>query len=175
VTGAVAGHSRGVALPSTREGSPTPAGQDDQHWRRGLIRGSGARTPLDAARAERTWTSRTLHRVGEWTAHAWAGLVVATAVVAWVGLGIVVAFPTWWQATLYSVSSAVTLIMVFALQHTQTRQQSATQRKLDELLRSQPHADGELIAVEEAPDEELAALADKNLEERHAAVVHRHD
>ena len=81
-----------------------------------------------------------------------------------------VSFPTWWQATLYSVSSSLTLVMVFALQHTQTRQQSATQRKLDELLRSQPRADGGLIAVEEAPDHELAALADKNLEERRQAV-----
>jgi low affinity Fe/Cu permease len=144
---------------------------DDHHWRLGLIRGNGVTTPLSAARAERTWTSRALHRVGEWTAHAWAGLGVALAVVVWMGVGFVAGFPGWWQATLYSVSSGVTLIMVFALQHTQTRQQSATQRKLDELLRALPLAHEELIAVEEAPDEELAALADKNLEERNRAVA----
>ena len=144
---------------------------DDHHWRLGLIRGSGATTPRNVARAERTWTSRALHRVGEWTAHAWAGLSVALAVFVWVGVGAVVGFPGWWQATLYSASSSVTLIMVFALQHTQTRQQSATQRKLDELLRALPFAHEELIAVEEAPDEELAALADKNLEERNRAVA----
>ena len=146
---------------------------DDHHWRLGLIRGNGVATPRSAARAERTWTSRALHRVGEWTAHAWAGLSVALAVLAWMGVGFDVGFPGWWQATLFSVSSGVTLIMVFALQHTQTRQQSATQRKLDELLRSQPQADGELIAVEEAPDAELAALADRNLEDRNRAVTHR--
>lgn len=142
-------------------------------WRRGLIPGARKRTLLGDARAERTWTSRALHRLGEWTAHASAGLIVAFAVVVWMGVGVAVAFPTWWQATLYSVSSSVTLVMVFALQHTQTRQQSATQRKLDELLRSQPQADGGLIAVEEAPDQELQALADKNLKERKYAVEGR--
>ena len=145
------------------------------HWRRGIFaedRGRD-RTLRDEARARRTVTSRALHRLGEWTAHSWSGLVVALAVIAWVGVGVVVGFPQWWQATLYSVSSAITLVMVFALQHTQTRQQSATQRKLDELLRALPHADGSLIAVEVAPDEELEDLADKNLEDRKRASAGR--
>lgn len=67
------------------------------------------------------------------------------------------------------VSSSVTLVMVFAIQHTQTRQQSATQRKLDELLRALPAADRRLIAVEEAPDAELEALAELNLADRDQA------
>lgn len=157
---------------TAREQGSGGAGDDERrHWRLGLVRGEAATSALGAARAERTWTSRALHRLGEWTAHAWAGLGVALSVVVWLGVGLVVGFPAWWQAALYSVSSAVTLVMVFALQHTQTRQQSATQRKLDELLRAQPLAHEELIAVEEAPDEELAALADKNIEERNRAVA----
>ena len=43
------------------------------------------------------------------------------------------------------------------------------QRKLDELLRATA-GDNRLIAVEEAPDEELQALADLNLDDRAAAV-----
>ena len=160
-----------MAGTAREQGSGGAGEDDDPHWRLGLIRGDGATTPRNAARAERTWTSRALHRVGEWTAHAWAGLSVALAVLAWVAVGAVAGFPGWWQAALYSASSAVTLIMVFALQHTQTRQQSATQRKLDELLRALPLTHEALIAVEEAPDEELAALADKNLEERKRAVA----
>lgn len=152
---------------------PASSSTDGPRWRRGLIRGGRRNTPLGEARAERTWTSRALHRVGEWTAHAWAGLVATSAVLTWVGVGLVVGFPPWWQAVLYSVSSSVTLIMVFALQHTQTRQQSATQRKLDELLHAQPQADEGLIAVEEAPDQELEALVDKNLNERKHAVKSR--
>src|SRR5687767_741609 len=82
----------------------------EPEWRQGLITPSGDGTLRGKVRAERSWTSRTLHRVGEWTSHAWAGLVVAIAVAGWLGFGFVVRFPTWWQATLYSVSSAVTLI-----------------------------------------------------------------
>jgi low affinity Fe/Cu permease len=105
--------------------------------------------------------------VGELTAHAGAGVLAAAAVVGWVGVGLVTDFPDWWETVLYATSSSVTLVMVFAIQHTQTRQESATQRKLDELLRSQPSADDSLIAVEEAPDDELEARADLNLADRH--------
>jgi len=48
--------------------------------------------------------------------------------------------------------STVTLIMVFAIQHTQAREQAATQRKLDELLRALPGAAESLMMLEEAPD-----------------------
>lgn len=71
---------------------------------------------------------------------------------------------------LYSVSASVTLIMVFAIQHAQSRQQAATQRKLDELIRASSGADNRLIAAEDAPDEELQALADLNLADRERAA-----
>ncbi len=97
------------------------------------------------------------------------GLIAAGAVLAWVAVGLLTGFPSWWQTVLYSVSSSITLVMVFAIQHTQARQQSATQRKLDELVRTQPSADNRLIALEEAPDAELEALADLNLADREQA------
>jgi low affinity Fe/Cu permease len=89
--------------------------------------------------------------------------------VIWLVVGLTVSFPTWWEVVLYGASSSVTLVMVFAIQHTQARQQSATQRKLDEILRSLPAADNQVISAEEAPDEELEALADRNLEDRQRA------
>jgi low affinity Fe/Cu permease len=60
--------------------------------------------------------------------------------------------------------------MVFAIQHTQSRQQMATQRKLDELVRSMPAADNRLIAAESASDEELDALGQLNATDRRAVV-----
>ncbi|MCU1399673.1 MAG: hypothetical protein JWN62_2782 [Acidimicrobiales bacterium] len=71
---------------------------------------------------------------------------------------------------LYSVTSSVTLAMVFVIQHTQGRQTAAVQRKLDELLRASAGADHTLIAVEEAPDEHLQAHATLNLADREAAT-----
>jgi low affinity Fe/Cu permease len=87
-----------------------------------------------------------------------AGVTVACLLVAWGVVGIVAGFPSWWQVALYSTTSAVTVVMVFAIQHTQHREQLVTQRKLDELVRSQPGADDRLIAAEAATDAELDDL-----------------
>ncbi len=143
-------------------------GGHDAEWREGLIDASPTATlPVHGEGwEERPWSSRALHRLGQLSAHAVAGLVAAAAVLAWLVVGVATGFPDWWETVLYATSSSATLVMVFAIQHTQTRQQSATQRKLDELLRSQPRADDSLIAVEEAPDDELEARADLNLEDR---------
>jgi low affinity Fe/Cu permease len=148
-------------------------GSDGPEWRRGLIRGApGAALPThDEGWDQRHWSSRALHRLGEASAHAVAGLVTAVVVLVWFVVGVAAGFPHWWQTVLYATSSSVTLVMVFAIQHTQTRQQSATQRKLDELLRAQPAADDSLIAVEEAPDQELQARADLNLADRRQSVT----
>ena len=60
-------------------------------------------------------------------------------------------FPNSWVAGFEVFVSAVTLVMVFAIQHTQGREQAATQRKLDELIRALPGADESLMMLEEAP------------------------
>ena len=105
------------------------------------------------------WSSRALHSLGHWSARASAGVVVACLVIGWVVVGAVVGFPRWWETILYSTAASVTVVMVFAIQHTQHREQLVTQRKLDELVRALPQADDRFIAAERAPDDELEALA----------------
>jgi len=144
-------------------------------WRRGQIRASDDgphrwRRAADPHRRHRTRASRLLHRFGDVSSHAAAGLVAAAFVAVWIVIGAVSGFPHWWEEVLYATSASVTLVMVFAIQHTQSRQQRATQRKLDELLRTQPAADNHLIAAEDAPDEELQALADLNMADRERAT-----
>ena len=65
----------------------------------------------------------------------------------------VLGFPTHWVDVFEVSTSGVTLIMVFAIQHTQGREQAATQRKLDELIHALPGADESLMMLEEAPRE----------------------
>ena len=145
----------------------------EPEWRRGLIDAvdKAALSPHGDGWEARHWSSRALHRLGQLSAHAVAGLVAAAAVLAWFVVGVATGFPDWWETVLYATSSSATLVMVFAIQHTQTRQQSATQRKLDELLRAQSSADDSLIAVEEAPDHELEARATMNLADREEAAI----
>ena len=115
-----------------------------------------------------------LHRVGEIVAHAGSGIFAAALVVGWLALGLTTGFPGWWQTTLYVVTGSVTFVMVFVIQHTQQRQTAATQRKLDELLRSSEPADSTLIAVEEASDADLEALTRQHVAEREAAQADGH-
>lgn len=117
----------------------------------------------------RHWTSRTLYRFAEIVAHSSAGVVAAIVVVGWALLGEIEGFPHWWETGLYATTGSVTFVMVFVIQHTQQRQTAAIQRKIDELLRATDGADDSLIAVEEAPDEELAELASLNLDDRQRA------
>ena len=116
------------------------------------------------------WSSRVLHGIGTVSEHSAAGLSAASALVIWVAIGIATGFPSWWDNILFVTSSSVTVVMVFALQHTQARQQAVTQRKLDELLRAQPAADDRLIALEGASDDELGALTDLSQAQRERAL-----
>jgi low affinity Fe/Cu permease len=83
--------------------------------------------------------------------------------VAW---GAVSSFPSYWPVVLQSITSIVTVVMLFALQHLHARDQTVVHRKLDEILRSIPKADNRLIAFEEAPDEHLDARTERNRQDR---------
>ena len=115
-------------------------------------------------------SSTALHHVGETVANALAGLTAAVLAAAWIIVGLVTGFPTWWQVSLYSSTATVTFVMVFVIQHTQSKQIVALQRKLDELIRSSHRADNSLINVEEAPETELQQLGDVFRDHRNQAV-----
>lgn len=136
-------------------------------WRRGMFGGASGFHASEWT--QRHWSSRALHHVGDAVAHAGSGILAAVLVIVWAIVGLATQFPGWWQTTLYSVTGSVTFVMVFVIQHTQQRQVAATQRKLDELLRSSKDADSSLIAVEEAPDDALANLARFHVAEREHA------
>jgi low affinity Fe/Cu permease len=102
--------------------------------------------------------SRSVHRIDHATSRPSSAILVAGLIVVF---GVVLAvehFPTTWQTAFASVCAGVTTIMVFTIQHTQSRQQAATQLKLDELIRALPDADDHLVQVEAGADAELAAL-----------------
>ena len=99
-----------------------------------------------------------LHRLGDWSSKAAAGVTAAVILLAWGIVGVATGFPSWWQVALYSMTSAVTVVMVFAIQHTQRREQLVIQRKLDELVSAQPQADDRVVNIEAASDAELDEL-----------------
>ena len=135
-----------------------------QLTRRGRARRDGAHPVV----LKRRWSSRQLHRVGLAVSHSWAGTAVFLAALVWVAVGLAIGFTSAWQAGLTCTTSIVTVVMLFAMQHLQSRDQAASQRKLDEILRSLPGTDNRLISIEDRSDEELEVLAAMNREDRGA-------
>ncbi len=76
-------------------------------------------------------------------------------------LGAALGFPSIWTTAFEVGASFITLMMVVIIQHTQGREQTATQRKLDELLRALPQAESTLMMLEEESDETIQAVEDR--------------
>lgn len=157
----VVGNS-GVHTRVQQCGSPHAESVDvDEHRREGQTVRDGSTEASD----HRHVGSRVLHALDRWAAKPTLALSVVIAVVVWVVSSAVIGFPARLETIFQTLAAATTLAMVFVIQHTQAREQAATQRKLDEILRASPEADNTLITLEEAPDNELKAATDAH---RHA-------
>jgi low affinity Fe/Cu permease len=104
---------------------------------------------------QRTMGSRWLYVVDHYSSRPIVALSVGGVLVAALVVGIALGFPNGWIVAFEAGTSTVTLAMVFVIQHTQSREQAATQRKLDELLRALPEAQSELMMLEEASEETM--------------------
>ncbi len=126
-------------------------------WRRRPVatetQARATETRADPTRRPRI--SRVLHLVGDVTSRAGFSASVAAVVACFLIALAIAGFPEAWEAGFATGAAAITLVMVFVIQHTQSRQQLATQLKLDELIRSSPQADDLLVHIETAHDEEL--------------------
>lgn len=103
--------------------------------------------------AQLPFASRFLYRIEHYSSLPVVAVTITVVVVCLVAIGAAYGFPSRWVAAFEVSVSAVTLMMVFAIQHTQGREQAATQRKLDELIRALPGADQSFMMLEEAPRE----------------------
>jgi low affinity Fe/Cu permease len=107
--------------------------------------------------------SKFLRWIGEATAKAGAAIIVALVLFVFLIILGIEGFPTTWLTTFGAIADVVTLIMLFVIQHTQSRHQLVLQLKLDELIRASPSADDRVVKLEVAPDAELAAREKEQL------------
>ncbi len=99
-----------------------------------------------------------------------AAVLVVGVAGAWLIVSIVAGFPARWETVFETVVAALTLAMVFVIQHTQARYQRATQRKLDEILLAMPGTDNSLLTLEHASDDELHAVGHQHLSAHQATL-----
>jgi low affinity Fe/Cu permease len=80
------------------------------------------------------------------------------SIILWLTLGPYFQFSDTWELVINTVTSIITFLMVFLLQHTQNRDTSAMHLKLDEIIRSLSSSHNELLKAEELSDEELEKM-----------------
>jgi low affinity Fe/Cu permease len=105
-----------------------------------------------------TPSSRLLHKIDYYTSNPSATIILMIVLVAAVIVGAALGFPGIWTTGFEVGTAALTLTMVTVIQHTQGREQTAVQRKLDELLRASPHAETDLVMLEEESDETIQSV-----------------
>jgi low affinity Fe/Cu permease len=84
-------------------------------------------------------------------------LALAT-VLLWAALGPMYKYSDTWQLVINTGTTIVTFLMVFLIQHSQTRDTLAIQIKLSELVLAQQGAENRLARVEDLSDEEMERL-----------------
>ena len=97
------------------------------------------------------WTSRT---AGHPATFAAAVLIILV----WATLGPLFGFSNTWQLAINTGTTIITFLMVFLIQNTQTRDGTAVQLKLDELIRAIEGAHNGLLDLEELSGEDLARI-----------------
>ena len=100
-------------------------------------------------------------------------LLVVGAAGVWIVVSLAAGFPPRWETAFQTLVAALTLSMVFVIQHTQARHQRAAQRKLDEILVALPDTDNSLLTLEHAADAELHATGHQHGKIRQAALDDR--
>jgi low affinity Fe/Cu permease len=120
--------------------------------------------------ASRAFGSRLLSVADRWASRPLTGLAVVAVAVGWIIISAVAGFPDRLEQGFEVLVAALTLAMLFVVQHTQARQQSATQRKLDEILHALPEASDELVRIEHGSDDELREAGAAHREVRRSAA-----
>ena len=82
-------------------------------------------------------------------------------VLLWLITGPFFHFSDTWQLVINSITSVVTFLMVFLIQHTQNRDSKAIHLKLGELIRAMETARNEFVDLDVLSDEELDRIAEQ--------------
>lgn len=95
-------------------------------------------------------------RLDELISHVATAAAVSIVLIVFIISLAIKGFPARWQMGFSTVANAIVIMLLFAVKHTQDRQQTALQLKLDELILSSPSADDHLVQIERAEEKELA-------------------
>ena len=90
--------------------------------------------------------------------HPFSVIAAFLLIIIWGLTGPLFNFSETWQLVINTGTTIITFIMVFIIQHSQNKDTTAIQLKLNELLASNNHASNRLVNVEDLTEEELLTL-----------------
>ena len=90
-----------------------------------------------------------------------AVIAASLIVIIWVAVGPIYHFSDTWLLAINTATTVITFLMVFLIQHSQTRDTAAIQLKLSEILLAMEGTANRIAAIEHASDEELALLQEE--------------
>src|SRR5436190_24267970 len=102
----------------------------------------------------RKFARRVSHLVGS----SWAFMLALLIVAVWLATGPLFHYSDTWQLVINTGTTIITFLIVFLIQNTQNRQDTAIQLKLDELLKGVKGARTSMVNIESLSDEELERL-----------------
>jgi len=105
-----------------------------------------------------TLFGRFAQRVSAITGSPAAFIIAVATIVVWGALGPVFGYSDTWQLVINTGTTIITFLMVFVIQHTQNKDTTAMQLKLDELIRANKNAHNVLMDLEDLREDELAKI-----------------
>jgi low affinity Fe/Cu permease len=94
-------------------------------------------------------------RASCWSGSPAAFAIAFSAVVIWAATGPLFHFSDSWQIVINTTTTIITFLLVFLIQHSQTRDTKALHLKLDELLRATEGAHTIMMNLEKLSEDEL--------------------
>lgn len=100
-------------------------------------------------------------RVSELSGSAFASISALLLILVWLVTGPYFNFSDTWQLVINTLTSVVTFLIVFIIQHTQNRDTISIQLKLDELIRANQKAHNYMMDLEQFNDTQIKQLESK--------------
>jgi low affinity Fe/Cu permease len=114
----------------------------------------------EGSRVKEAW-GRVARWITEASGSVWAFGLALLAIVAWALTGPVFGFSDTWQLVINTSTTIVTFLMVFLIQHSQSRDTKALQLKLNEIIAALDGASNRMIRIEDLSEDELKAISDE--------------
>jgi low affinity Fe/Cu permease len=104
------------------------------------------------------WFEKISTRVTKATGSPGAVLIAVLIIITWLFTGPVFHYSDTWQLVINTGTTIVTFVMVFIIQHSQNKDTTAIQLKLNELIATNNKASNRLVNIEDLSEEELDTL-----------------